>query len=153
MTSPKAFFCNPALLILNLFSVLMCRYISDVSFNIAKFVIQYWLLSVSIHWNGQFSEHGFSNLSNLSNFIPKSNYKKLVSWYFCSDTQYYYLVVSHIPKIHNVYTHYLFHSPVPGFIGQRGLSHDPNSLSIQQLQKVFLVILQKSTSNHSSKEG
>ena len=57
--------------------VVMCdtyRYIeiSIFSFNI---VIQYWLLGVSIHWNGQFSKPGFSHLSN---FIPKSNYNKLV---------------------------------------------------------------------------
>ena len=36
--------------------------ISMFSFNI---VIQYWLLGVLIHWNEQFSKHGFSNLSNL----------------------------------------------------------------------------------------
>ena len=46
--------------------------ISKFSFNI---VIQYWLLGVSIHWNVQFSKHGFSHLSN---FIPKSNCNKLV---------------------------------------------------------------------------
>ena len=65
-------------------TVVMCdtyRYIeiSICSFNI---VIQYWLLSVSIHWNGQFSKHGFSNSSNL---IPKSNYKKLVHVTFFYD--------------------------------------------------------------------
>ena len=42
------------------------------SFNI---MIQYWLFGLSIHWNGLFSKHGFSNLPN---FIPKSNYNKLV---------------------------------------------------------------------------
>ena len=57
--------------------LVMCntyRYIeiSIFSFNI---VIQYWLLGVSIHWCGQFSKPGFSHLSN---FIPKSNYNKLV---------------------------------------------------------------------------
>ena len=38
-------------------------------------VIQYWLLSILIHWSGQLSKPGFSNLPN---FIPKSNYNKLV---------------------------------------------------------------------------
>ena len=57
--------------------VVMCdtyRYIeiSIFSFNI---VIQYWLLGVSIYWNGQFSKPGFPHLSN---FIPKSNNNKLV---------------------------------------------------------------------------
>ena len=42
------------------------------SFNI---VIHYWLLGVSIHWSGQFSKPSFSNLPN---FIPKTNYNKLV---------------------------------------------------------------------------
>ena len=38
-----------------------CITILIFSFNI---VIQYWLLGVSIHWCGQFSKPGFSNLSN-----------------------------------------------------------------------------------------
>ena len=106
--------------------LVMCdtyRYIeiSKFSFHI---VIQYWLLGVSIHWCGQFSKHGFSHLSN---FIPKSNCNKLVcitlidhfltnttNYYFKyrdtvsyrdifgSDTQYYYLVVSHIPTVSTV---------------------------------------------------
>ena len=42
------------------------------SFNI---VIQYWVLSVSIPWCGQFSKHGFSHLSN---FVTESNCNKLV---------------------------------------------------------------------------
>ena len=47
--------------------------ISIFSFNI---VIQYWLLSVSLRYiSGQFSKPCFSHLSN---FIPKSNYNKLV---------------------------------------------------------------------------
>ena len=102
----------------------MYRYI--FLFNI---MIQNWLLCVLIH---QISRPGFSNLPN---FIPKSNYNKLVCitlidlfYYlltttrkqdiylhyksisiisnimtvlchgtFGSDTQYYFLVVSHIP--------------------------------------------------------
>ena len=58
-------------------TLVMCdtyRYI-EISIFSLNIVIQYLLLGVSIHWNGQFSKHGFSNLSNL---IPKSNYNKLV---------------------------------------------------------------------------
>ena len=62
----------------------MYRYIeihvSIFSFNI---VIQYWLLGVSIHWNGQFSKSGFFDLSN---FIPKSNCIKLVIAHFLTNT-------------------------------------------------------------------
>ena len=58
--------------------------ISIFSFNV---VIQYWFLGVSIHWNGQFSKHGFSNLSNL---MLKSNYKKLVRVTFI-DFVYHFL--------------------------------------------------------------
>ena len=47
------------------------RYIDILKFSF-NIVIQYWLLGVSIHWCGPFSKH------DLSNFIPKSNYKKLV---------------------------------------------------------------------------
>ena len=61
-----------------IYSLVMCdayQYIkiSIFSFNI---VIQYWLLSVSLRYiSGQFSKPCFSHLSN---FIPKSNYNKLV---------------------------------------------------------------------------
>ena len=81
---------NPQIRLLKLSLMILCDYsiihtsdvryvskyryieISKFSFNI---MIQYWLLGVSIHWCGQFSKPG---LSNLSNFIPKSNYNKLV---------------------------------------------------------------------------
>ena len=47
-------------------------------------LIQYWLLSISVHWGGQFSKPG---LSNLPNYLPESNYNKLALPFFDNYNQ------------------------------------------------------------------
>ena len=65
----------------------MCDMYRYIKISIFSFNIVIQLLGVSIHWNGQFSKHGFSNSSH---FIPKSNYKKLVCLTFI-DFFYHFL--------------------------------------------------------------